>query len=107
MFHLVKVNGNMILAYSPILEIADFSLPFCAYLTMLLSVVKDVPVKQTILNFPADIELDILEQKPDEDGTVSESNSDNSSDRYRLAGSRGMDGDGTTFPCITSFHVVR
>jgi hypothetical protein len=35
--------------------------------------------------FPADIELDILEQKPDEDNTVSEGNSNNSSDRYRLA----------------------
>ena len=103
----MAVNGNMILAYSPILqvEIADSSLPFRAYLAALISIVKDVPVKQTV--FPADIELDILEQKPDEDDTVSESNSNNSSDRYRLGGSRGMDGDSATFPRITLFRIVR
>jgi len=76
----VKVNGNMVLAYSPVLEMANSSLPFQACLAALLSVVKDVPVQQTI--FPTDPVLDTIDGDPDEDGSISNGESDDRLDEY-------------------------
>jgi len=89
----------MVLAYSPVLEMANSSLPFQACLAVLLSVVKDVPVQQTI--FPTDPVLDTIDEDPDQDGSISEGESDDESDEYRPSRGEMADGNGTTFPLVT------
>ena len=89
----------MVLAYSPVLEMANSSLPFQVCLAALLSVVKDVRVQQTI--FPTDPALDTIDEDPNEDGSVSDGKSDDRSDEYRPSGGEMADGNDTTFPPVT------
>jgi hypothetical protein len=58
----VNVAGNLVLACSPVLDMAD---SFRAYLGALHSVIRKFPVQQTI--FHADLVLDPLDQDPEED----------------------------------------
>jgi hypothetical protein len=74
-FHLTKIGNETVLAYSPMLDIVDSSVPFRAYFGSVLSVLKQVPVKPTVL--PADLVLDTLqEEDDDDDGESGDSSSD-------------------------------
>jgi hypothetical protein len=97
-FRLVNVNGDRILAYSPVLEIANSSIPFRAYLGALLSVIEDFPVLQTV--FAANPILETLPEDSDEDDSVSESESDESHE-YRPPGGASASGNGTASPPVT------
>jgi hypothetical protein len=99
-FRLVNIDGNRVLAYSPVLEMANSSIPFCAYFGVLLSIVENVPVQQT--SFPADPILDMLDEDPDEDGgSISKSDSENPSDEYTPPGGGSAGGDSATAPPMT------
>jgi hypothetical protein len=69
-FRLVNVNGDKVLAYSPVLEMANSSVPFRACLGALLSVMENAPVRQTV--FAVDSVLETLNEDPDEDDSVSD-----------------------------------
>ena len=100
----MTINGSKVLAYSPVLEIVNSSIPFRAYLGALLSVVKNVPVQQS--SFPVDAELDTLEEDPDEDEDEAVSDGDHgyTSDEYKPPGGGSADGAGATTPPMTRSH---
>ena len=77
MFHLTRVNNERVLVYSPILNIHNSSIPFCACLGAVLSEVRNFPVEPT--TFPADATLDILPPPPDND------DDDDKSGEYELS----------------------
>lgn len=71
----------MVLAYSPMLHIANSSIPFRAYLGALLSIVKGLPVAPPIFSID-----NILETLPEADQDMDDDSFPNSN---------GEDGSGT------------
>jgi hypothetical protein len=79
---LTKVGDERVLAYSPMINISNSSIPFRAFLGAILSVFRNIPVRPTVL--PATSIMDMLaedegdkeedaEPSSDDDGGPSES----------------------------------
>jgi hypothetical protein len=82
---LVRDDDNPYLAYSPGISIQESSEPFRAFLSAILSVIKDVPVESSAYN--PNIELVTIEEEQD-DGALCEDDIDDSSE-YQDSSGRG------------------
>lgn len=81
-FRLTKVGDERVLAFSPMIEISNSSIPFRAILGALLSVVQDVAVKPTILPVNATMDIFPEDEHEEESGSSSENDYDDGSGAY-------------------------
>ena len=70
---LVRDDDHPYLVYSPEITIKDSSEPFRAFLGVILSVVKDVPVERSA--YSSDMELDTIIEDEEDDGPLPEDDS--------------------------------
>jgi hypothetical protein len=65
-FRLTTVGDERVLAYSPVIDISNSSIPFRAFLGAILSVIRNIPVRPTVL--PVNAIMDMLpEDERDEE----------------------------------------
>jgi hypothetical protein len=79
-FRLTKVGNERVLAYSPMIDISNSSLPFRTFLGATLSVIRNIPVRPTVL--PVNAIMDMLpedERNEERDAEPSDDDSDDES----------------------------
>jgi hypothetical protein len=83
-FRLTKVGDDMILAYSPMLDISSSSIPFRAYLGAVLSAVRGFPVNPTVITVGTI--LDTLPEEDEGEDSTPEDMDDDGSGEYTYTG---------------------